>query len=246
MAMSDDDRRAVEARLAPTGTAPVAVLASAVDDGEELREIVVDAQGDVVAFTDRRALFVAKGTDEAVAVGYDDVELRLRDAGLAVDALLEGDHLVLAVARGTFARLAVVGSGGPPGRASWLPARTPPPRPVPEPEPPTPLGASEPVAPPPPPGGAVYAGEPAIRPAPPMPAAAGGLPTPAPVPPAAQPAPPAPAPPLPSTPPPGMPPAGWNPDPSGRHWWRWWDGLDWTDHVADGGAPFVDPLPPRP
>jgi hypothetical protein len=46
-------------------------------------------------------------------------------------------------------------------------------------------------------------------------------------------------------PPPGLPPAGWNPDPSGRHWWRWWDGMDWTDHVADGGPSFVDPLPPR-
>ncbi|HYF47297.1 MAG TPA: DUF2510 domain-containing protein, partial [Acidimicrobiales bacterium] len=55
--------------------------------------------------------------------------------------------------------------------------------------------------------------------------------------------------PAPSTrpaPPPGLPPAGWHPDPAGRHWWRWWDGVDWTEHVADGGSPFVDPLPPRP
>jgi len=42
-----------------------------------------------------------------------------------------------------------------------------------------------------------------------------------------------------------LPPPGWHPDPSGRHWWRWWDGRGWTEHVADGGAPYVDPLPPR-
>jgi hypothetical protein len=264
MAMSDDDRQAIESRLAPTGTAPVAVLAPVVDDGEELREIVVDAQGDVVAFTDQRALFVANGSGEAIAVGYDHVELRQRGAGLAVDVLLEGGRLVLDVARGTFARLAVVASGGPPGRASWLPVRTPPPRPIPEP-PSMAVDPFDPVAPPPAPGGATYTGESAVRRPPPMPAAAGGVPAPAagpaaapqPTPPAAAPqaqapAPspvPAPLPPtastLPALPPPGMPPAGWNPDPSGRHWWRWWDGIGWTDHVADGGAPYLDALPPR-
>jgi hypothetical protein len=166
-----------------------------------------------------------------VVVGYDEVEVRRRDAGLAIDALVEGGRLILDVARGTFARLAVVGRGAPPGRATWLPPRTPLPRA--EPPQPAPLpwmaGYTEP---PEPPGGATYAGE-------------GGnasshqdTPTPAPS--------PAPTPQrMPTLPPPGYPPPGWHPDPSGRHWWRWWDGLGWTDHVADGGAPFVDPLPPR-
>lgn len=35
---------------------------------------------------------------------------------------------------------------------------------------------------------------------------------------------------------------GWYPDPSGRHHWRWFDGVRWTAHVADGGVPAVDPL----
>nr|MBA2282903.1 DUF2510 domain-containing protein [Acidimicrobiia bacterium] len=48
----------------------------------------------------------------------------------------------------------------------------------------------------------------------------------------------------------GPPPAstaapGWHADPSRVHWWRWWDGRDWTDFVADGGPAFTDPLPPR-
>ena len=227
MALPDEDRRALAARLAPAGAAAAEVVAEAVDEDEELREIVVDAQGDVVAFTDRRALFVADGAGDAVAITYGDVEVRQRDAGLAIDALIEGGRLVLAVARGTFARLAVVGTGAAPGRATWLPIRTPPRRdqpppalvlsqPASQPPPPQPSQA----VPPPPPGGANYLGE-----------RASAARAPVPVPPA---------------PPSGHPPAGWHPDPAGRHWWRWWDGIDWTDHVADGGSPFVDPLPPRP
>jgi hypothetical protein len=27
-------------------------------------------------------------------------------------------------------------------------------------------------------------------------------------------------------------PPGWHPDPSGAHYWRWWDGYRWTDHVS--------------
>ena len=36
---------------------------------------------------------------------------------------------------------------------------------------------------------------------------------------------------------------GWQPDPSGRHEARWWDGTHWTEHVTDGGRPGLDPLP---
>lgn len=36
--------------------------------------------------------------------------------------------------------------------------------------------------------------------------------------------------------------AGWQPDPTGRHQHRYWDGVQWTDHVADGGAESVDPF----
>jgi Type II CAAX prenyl endopeptidase Rce1-like/Protein of unknown function (DUF2510) len=31
---------------------------------------------------------------------------------------------------------------------------------------------------------------------------------------------------------PGMAPPGWQPDPSGLHYWRWWDGQRWTEHVS--------------
>lgn len=34
----------------------------------------------------------------------------------------------------------------------------------------------------------------------------------------------------------------WAPDPAGRHQWRWWDGVNWTDHVADDGEQSEDPL----
>jgi uncharacterized protein YxjI len=39
---------------------------------------------------------------------------------------------------------------------------------------------------------------------------------------------------------PGEQPAGWYPDPFGRHEHRWWDGVDWTEHVASHGRQGVD------
>lgn len=36
----------------------------------------------------------------------------------------------------------------------------------------------------------------------------------------------------------------WYPDPFGRHQLRYWDGLAWTSHVADGGAAGEDPPAP--
>jgi hypothetical protein len=36
--------------------------------------------------------------------------------------------------------------------------------------------------------------------------------------------------------------AGWQPDPSGRHDYRYWDGAAWTDDVSDNGQTSVDPL----
>jgi hypothetical protein len=41
---------------------------------------------------------------------------------------------------------------------------------------------------------------------------------------------------------PQAPPAGWNPDPSGRHQHRYWDGARWTASVADNGVTTEDPL----
>ena len=41
-------------------------------------------------------------------------------------------------------------------------------------------------------------------------------------------------------------PPAWYPDPTGRHDHRWWDGAEWTAHVADGGTPGTDPLPATP
>jgi len=188
--MPDDDRRAIAARLATTAPAAADVVAEALDEGEELREVLVDVDGEVVALTDRRALLAGAG-GAAVTFGYDAVEVRRRGEGLGIDAVVEGGRLFLDVARSTFVRLGVLAEGNPPARAAWLPVRAPKPRPV----------------------------------VPPAPEAAYG-----PAPPPAAPA---------------LPPPGWHPDPSGRHWWRWWDGVGWTDHVADGGAPDVDPLPPR-
>jgi hypothetical protein len=46
--------------------------------------------------------------------------------------------------------------------------------------------------------------------------------------------------------PPNPPEAGWHPDPTGRHQHRYWDGVQWTDHVADGGAESVDPFAQAP
>lgn len=236
MPLPDDDRRALEQRLAPAGASAAGVVAEAVDDDEELREILVDAQGDVVAFTNRRALFVGHGAAEPVEVGYDEVEVRQRDTGLAIDALIEGGRLVLDVARGTFARLAVVGAGGPPGRATWLPAPPPPePRPVPPPVlSPMPDDGTE----------GELSRPPAASPwatSPSMPPSLADLPPPSPAPTTA----PTPTVAPPVSPPayrPDLPPPGWHPDPSRAHWWRWWDGQDWTEHVADGGPPSIDPL----
>ena len=36
--------------------------------------------------------------------------------------------------------------------------------------------------------------------------------------------------------------AGWNPDPSGRHEVRYWNGGAWTDDVADAGVASKDPM----
>jgi len=36
-------------------------------------------------------------------------------------------------------------------------------------------------------------------------------------------------------------PAAWYADPSGRYELRYWDGSEWTEHVARGGQQFVDP-----
>ncbi|HEY5888075.1 MAG TPA: DUF2510 domain-containing protein, partial [Acidimicrobiales bacterium] len=35
--------------------------------------------------------------------------------------------------------------------------------------------------------------------------------------------------------------AGWQPDPNGRHEYRYWDGSAWTDQVSDGGVVSSDP-----
>ena len=37
-------------------------------------------------------------------------------------------------------------------------------------------------------------------------------------------------------------PAGWQPDPRGRHEYRYWDGSQWTDHVSDKGEVSSDPV----
>jgi uncharacterized RDD family membrane protein YckC len=36
-------------------------------------------------------------------------------------------------------------------------------------------------------------------------------------------------------------PARWAPDPLGRHQYRYWDGVQWTEHVSDDGRVTVDP-----
>ena len=36
--------------------------------------------------------------------------------------------------------------------------------------------------------------------------------------------------------------AAWHPDPTGRHTHRWWDGTQWTGHVADNGVSSFDPI----
>ena len=36
--------------------------------------------------------------------------------------------------------------------------------------------------------------------------------------------------------------SSWAPDPTGRHQYRWFDGEEWTDQVADDGVQAVDPV----
>src|SRR5205823_4712667 len=38
--------------------------------------------------------------------------------------------------------------------------------------------------------------------------------------------------------------ASWYPDPTGRYQQRYWDGAQWTEHVATDGQTGTDPLPP--
>lgn len=40
--------------------------------------------------------------------------------------------------------------------------------------------------------------------------------------------------------------ASWQQDPTGRHEYRWWDGIQWTDKAASGGREIHDPLPAAP
>jgi hypothetical protein len=47
---------------------------------------------------------------------------------------------------------------------------------------------------------------------------------------------------LPPAPAAQLPPAQWYPDPLGRHVYRYWDGTQWTPHVADAGGTGYDPL----
>ena len=45
---------------------------------------------------------------------------------------------------------------------------------------------------------------------------------------------------------PAGPAAGWYPDPSARHQARLWDGMRWTERVADNGVEGIDPVPGAP
>jgi hypothetical protein len=38
-------------------------------------------------------------------------------------------------------------------------------------------------------------------------------------------------------------PPEWRPDPAQQHELRYWDGRDWTPHVADKGVVGFDPVP---
>ena len=46
----------------------------------------------------------------------------------------------------------------------------------------------------------------------------------------------------PGPPVPGAARPGWHPDPVGRHQHRYWDGTEWTEHIANNGASGVDPV----
>ncbi|MCP3881079.1 MAG: DUF2510 domain-containing protein [Sulfitobacter sp.] len=37
-------------------------------------------------------------------------------------------------------------------------------------------------------------------------------------------------------------PEGWQPDPTGRHEVRYWDGSEWTAHVSTGDSQSIDPI----
>ncbi len=43
--------------------------------------------------------------------------------------------------------------------------------------------------------------------------------------------------------PPVLSPPAWHPDPSGRFQFRWWDGSEWTSHVATNGQVMIDTSP---
>ena len=43
-----------------------------------------------------------------------------------------------------------------------------------------------------------------------------------------------------------MTPASWQPDPTGRSQFRWWDGTSWTSHVSTNGQLAEDPLTAEP
>ena len=43
----------------------------------------------------------------------------------------------------------------------------------------------------------------------------------------------------------GGPPPGWYADPAGEHRFRWWDGVQWTEHVNDGDDPGAEELTAR-
>ena len=38
----------------------------------------------------------------------------------------------------------------------------------------------------------------------------------------------------------------WQPDPTGRHDYRWWNGVHWSDQVGDRGVVTIDPVPVAP
>ncbi|MEQ1787784.1 MAG: DUF2510 domain-containing protein, partial [Acidimicrobiales bacterium] len=38
---------------------------------------------------------------------------------------------------------------------------------------------------------------------------------------------------------------GWQPDPTGKHDHRYWDGTQWTENVSDSGVAAIDPYVPE-
>ncbi|MGH9136545.1 MAG: hypothetical protein ACRD0G_05790, partial [Acidimicrobiales bacterium] len=119
MPLPEAERGALRSRLAPVAAAAVDVVDAAVHGGEQLRDVLAASDGTVIAFTSERALVVLPGADAATNVEYDSIEVARRDAGLGIDARLEGGRLTLDVARGTLDRLAAVALDAAPPRASW-------------------------------------------------------------------------------------------------------------------------------